>query len=124
MWKFALPAVLIIAGCASPQQQCVSRANKDLRVIDRLIAEKQEIVTRGYAVVTETETRTRFERCRDEDGDARLCRVERDFERTRPVAVNLEEQRDILRQLRAKRAQLADEAQSRIAACRTAYPEG
>ena len=44
-----IPLVLLLAGCATPKENCIKSANKDLAVVDRLIAETQANLTRGYA---------------------------------------------------------------------------
>ncbi|SFR09021.1 hypothetical protein [Poseidonocella sedimentorum] len=126
MLRSALVAapVLLLAACASPYEQCVSRATTDLRVVDRLIQEKTALIERGYAIEEETYTRTKFERCYDEEGKRRTCRVEREYSRDIPVAVNLDEQREILAQLHDQRATLDRAARSTIASCRAAHPEG
>jgi hypothetical protein len=121
---WTLAAVLALAGCATPYEQCRNAVTRDLRVVTGLIAEKEAVLQRGYAIEQETHTRTRFVRCEDDDGDIELCREEESYTRNRPVAVDLEEERRILTQLRAQRAELQARAAADLRACRARYPEG
>ena len=50
-------ALLALAGCGTPQEQCINRNTRDLRTVDRLIVETQGNLQRGYAL----ETVTRYE---------------------------------------------------------------
>lgn len=126
-----LPLVLLVA-CGTPQQQCISRETRDLRTLDRLIAETQGNIDRGYALQEVTVYRDRWVMCRGEDsrsanGDPqpspRLCLDDYADTETRPRAINLAEEADKLRSMRAKRTTLARAAESVVSQCRALYPE-
>ncbi len=119
----ALSALLILAACATPRQQCEARATRDLRVVNQLIEESRAILERGYAFETVEDESLRYTFCLDRDGNRTLCWVrDRDFS-TRPVAVNLDEERAKLASLLRKKEELEVEARAAIEACR-ALPDG
>lgn len=41
--------LLSLTACGTPQEQCIGAATRDMRVVDRLIAEVQGNLARGYA---------------------------------------------------------------------------
>lgn len=114
---FVLSALAILAACATPRQQCEARATQDLRIVNRLIEESRAIVERGYAIETVEDERLRYTFCVDRDGNRTLCWVrDRDI-RTRPVAVNLDEERAKLASLFKKKEELEVRARAAIEAC-------
>lgn len=119
----ALSALVILSACATPRQQCEARATRDLRVVNALIDESRAILERGYAFETVADDRLRYTFCLDRDGNRTLCWVrDRDLS-TRPVAVNLDEERAKLESLLKKKEELEVEARAALAACR-ALPDG
>ncbi len=59
----AMAALLALAACGTPQQQCISAVTHDLTVVDKLIVETQTNIDRGYAYITVPGTITRFVDC-------------------------------------------------------------
>jgi hypothetical protein len=120
-------AGLALAACGTPQERCIARETRDLRVLDRLIAEIEGTLARGYALETETFVITQTVPCTVRGPDNTLvtdwCDREEVLERTRPVAVNLDEERAKLRSMEARRTELARSAAGRVEACRATYPE-
>ncbi|MBD3765401.1 MAG: hypothetical protein IE927_11935, partial [Rhodobacterales bacterium] len=51
-----LPVLTLIAlaACGTPREQCIARETRDLRTVDRLIAETEENLRRGYALEERT----------------------------------------------------------------------
>jgi hypothetical protein len=128
--RLALPLMLalgVLAACGTPQERCIARETRDIRVLDRLIAETQATIARGYALQTETFVISQTYPCRvaAPGGQTRTTLCDRDevVERTRPVAVNLEDERAKLRTMEARRAELARDSAGAVAACRAAHPE-
>jgi hypothetical protein len=119
--------VLVLAGCGTPQERCIARETRDLRVLDRLIAETSATIARGYALESESFVVTQTFPCQVRGPDNRvrteLCDRDEVVERTRPVAVNLDDERAKLRSMEARRAELARSVAGRVEACRAAYPE-
>lgn len=129
-----LALVVALAACGTPQQQCVSAATRDLRTLDRLIAETEGNLARGYGYEDHVIEDTRWFPCAGPDvvlpdgtirpGPTHMC--EDDFTRTerRPVAIDLAGEKAKLAAMKTKRAQLAKAAGPQIAACKARYPEG
>jgi hypothetical protein len=118
---------LAVAACGTPQERCIARESRDLRVLDGLIAETQATIARGYALNTETFVITQSFPCAVRGPNntvlTELCDTEQVVERTRPVAVNLDEERAKLRSMQDRRAEMARSVSARIEACRATYPE-
>jgi hypothetical protein len=125
----ALPALLLLAACGTPQEQCIGRATRDLRTVDRLIAETQANLDRGYALETITVYEDDWTWCRSprlRDGTPtppHLCLDDRPVTKTRPKAIDLTAEARKLDSLKAKQRELARAAQPQIAACRAQYPD-
>lgn len=119
-----------LAACGTPQERCIQRETRDLRVVDRLIAETEANLKRGYALEEVTIYHDRWVRCYEpsssEEGAApraTLCRDEVEQIVTRPKAINLEDEAAKLASLKRKRTALGTEARPAIAACKAQYPE-
>ena len=121
--------LLALAGCGTPQQQCINSVTRDMRVVDRLIAEAEGNLARGYAFASVVEVRPVFVDCTPkptaETPDPRPRQCLKNEERTvsRPVAIDLNAEAAKLASLKAKRTQQASAAAPAIAACQRQYPE-
>jgi hypothetical protein len=128
-----LPALLILAACGTPQQQCINRETRDLRVVERLIAETQGNLDRGYGFEEVTVYNTEYVDCTPRvivpEGqpvppiEPRLCLDEVPETVRRPVALDLAEEQRKLASLQQRRQELLGRAEQVIAACKAAYPE-
>jgi hypothetical protein len=126
----AIMVVLLgLAACGTPQEQCINGLTRDLRVVDRLIAEIEGNLARGYAFETVVVSRPAFVDCtprptaEDPKPKPRQCMGEEDRTVSRPLAIDLNEEAAKLASLKTKRSQLAANASSGIAACQRQYPE-
>lgn len=119
-----LAALGLLAACATPKEQCISKATADLRVVDMLIAQSRATLERGYALETRRYPDMTFQFCKTDEGDSYVCTQHRTRTETVPVAVNLDDERAKLATLEEKRRELAARAQRELAACEAAYPEG
>jgi hypothetical protein len=54
MKRLAFLTLATLTACGTPQEQCISRNTRDLRTVDRLIAESEGNLARGYAFETVT----------------------------------------------------------------------
>ncbi|MFN7004208.1 MAG: hypothetical protein ACK4NW_12365, partial [Roseinatronobacter sp.] len=63
MRLIALPFLLLLAACASPQQSCIRAAQADLRAIDAQVAESEAALRRGYRVTQAREGSTTLNIC-------------------------------------------------------------
>jgi hypothetical protein len=123
---------LMLVACGTPQEQCIARETRDLRVVNRLIAETEGNLARGYAFEEFTTFRTEYVQCGflPDDGDpateprARLCLDRVPETDRRPVAIDLRAEQQKLDSLLAKRRDLELRATDVVAACKAAYPEG
>ncbi|WP_199259115.1 hypothetical protein [Paracoccus binzhouensis] len=127
----ALMPVLVVAGCGTPQEQCIGRNTREYRTISRLLAEVEGNLARGYAWEERTVTRTEWESCpyvlRDKEGNARILhrscmRDVTDTERYRVPIDPAAETRKRDNLLTRKQA-LAPSARAAVQACKAAYPE-
>lgn len=127
MRQFLLLALLAaLAGCATPREACETRATKDLRVLNRLIAESETNLSRGYATEREAYPAVGMHMCYGRVKGkvvARWCHHTETRYRTREVAIDLAEEQRKLDGMRTKREQLMVRARRGIAACAAAYPE-
>ena len=131
-----LSTCFVLVGCGTPQEQCIARETRDLRVVDRLIVEAEGNLKRGYAFEDVVISNTVWVSCvplpvppspdgtpPPEPPQPRLCLEDRDETVTRPVAIDLGAEQSKLSGLKIKRKQLALAGNRSIAACRKAYPE-
>jgi hypothetical protein len=130
MKRLLFPALLLLAACGTPQEQCINRNTRDLRTVDRLIAETQGNLDRGYAYETITVYEDYWTWCEAypvPDGQPqpppRMCLEERSTTQQRAKAIDLNEEARKLDSLKVKRKELARKAEAVIAQCKAEYPE-
>jgi hypothetical protein len=123
-------ALLALAGCGTPQEQCISRNTRDLRTVDRLIVETEGNLERGYALETVTRYEDYWDTCFDNveiDGRISLrpysCEREYSYTELRPRAIDLKAEAQKLDSLKQKRNDLARTAKPLIAQCKAEFPE-
>lgn len=116
-----------LAACATPQEQCISDATRELRTINRLVNETERNLTRGYALETVQEVRVVESICRGENEDGSTftfeCEETRTIDRQRQVAIDLDAERAKLNSLRERQARMQRQAESGVNQCRALYPE-
>jgi hypothetical protein len=125
-----LTSLAALTACGTPQQQCIGAVTRDIRVVDRLIAETEANIARGYALERTVKTRMEWQVCgypaptpENSEPSPRLCLEDVPYETRQPVAIDLNAERAKLAGLREKRAQQGAEVAPAIAACQAAYPE-
>ena len=122
-------ALLILASCGTPQQECIRIVTHDLIVVDQLIAKTQGNLDRGYAYEDRVVTMPAFVDCTPDATTANprpraaACFEDVSHTVTQPVAIDLNAEQVKLTGLQAKRAQLAKASQPAVADCQTRYPE-
>lgn len=127
--RMVLLVCLALAACGTPQERCISNNTRDLRTVERLIAESERNLARGFALESRTEWRMTAVPCyrsARRPGAAPIlttCWDDRPETVTRPRAINLDEEAAKLASLQRKRDQLARQAQSVVAQCRALHPE-
>jgi hypothetical protein len=123
--------ILLLAGCGTPQERCIAAATRDMRVVDRLIAEVQGNLDRGYALEQVSRPAVRWVVCeRGRPATAtrpaqapQMCLQDYQITSTQPRAINLADERQTLAELKAKRAAQAKATAPAVAQCRQAHPE-
>lgn len=130
---FALAALALLVACGTPQERCIQRETRDLRILDRLIGETQGNLARGYALEEVTIYDDYWTTCfrpqpPNADGTknppiAEPCLRDRTRTETRPKAINLAEERAKLASMQDKRRDLARAAERSVNQCRATYPE-
>jgi ribulose bisphosphate carboxylase small subunit len=132
-WVAGLALAGVLAACGTPQEQCINGQTRDLRNVERLIADTQAALARGYGYESVEVTDTRWVVCGyDEvgtDGNGKAVLRARycfdDYTRTerRPVAIDPVAEKRKLDGLVRKRAELLRAAQPVIAECKARFPE-
>lgn len=122
----SLLILTLLTACGTPQERCIIGVNRDLRVVDRLIATSEGNLKRGYALEEVPVFTTVTVPCGGpvaEGARPQLCReVERDYD-TRPKAINLNDEAATLASLRQKRKSLVRQTSSAVAQCKAQFPE-
>lgn len=126
---FALPLCLILAACGTPQQQCIAAATRNLSTVDGLIRESEANLARGYGYQDVLRTIPKYVDCTpnptedNPEPKPQMCWVDSVQTFQQPVAIDLAAEQTKLTQLRAKRAELAAEAEAAVTQCQAQYPE-
>ena len=133
MRALILSGLLVLTACGTPQEQCINRETRDLRVVERLISETQGNLDRGYGFEEVTIFTTEFVDCTPQvvvpegepapEVEPRLCLEEVPQTVRRPVTIDLAAEQRKLDSLQVKRRDLLARAEQVIAACKAAYPE-
>ncbi|OYX44524.1 MAG: hypothetical protein B7Z02_05340 [Rhodobacterales bacterium 32-67-9] len=121
----ALFVLLLLAACGTPQEQCIRTATREIATLDRLIAETETNLARGYALEEREVVRREWSRCDDwvPGTPRRMCFEPVWHTVKRPVAIDPAAEERKLGGLEARRKALGLQAASAIAACRAQYPE-
>lgn len=131
MSRLFLLFLIPLAACATPRQQCDRMATQDLRVIDALIAETQQNITRGYALETEVIDTPRVTFCMGHRHGHRhtgvgmvWCNDRTPVIRERPVAIDVAAEKAKLTSLKTKRPEVLRRSQRALASCAAQHPQG
>ncbi len=115
--------LLALAGCATPQEQCISNASREINVLERLIAETEANVERGYALKTvERVVPDGYRNCGTKEKPVRCAKTKIERKQV-PVAIDLNAEQSKLNSLIARRNADAKTVASTIAQCRAVYPD-
>lgn len=122
---FILP--LLVAACATPREQCINDASRELRVLNSLVSETRANIDRGYALEETQEVRVVQTTCAgtNEDGSTFTfaCEETRTVEREVPVAIDLNAEQAKLDSLLERQSQLRTSTDAAIQQCVRVHPE-
>lgn len=117
----------ILAACATPREQCINDANQSTRVLGQLVAQTEANLARGYALDTVQDVRTIRTTCqgRTEEGVTFTfpCEETQTFQRSVPVAIDLNAEQAKLASLQDRLARQQAAANAAISQCIATYPE-
>lgn len=132
----SLVVLVLLAACGTPQERCIARETRDVRVLDRLIVESEGNLARGYALEEVVTYRDRWVYCPRPaplpaaEGEPappppppQMCLDEVRETSTRPKAIDLRAEAQKLASMQDKRASLLRAAGPGIAQCRAEFPE-
>jgi hypothetical protein len=127
--RLFLPALALLAACATPQEACIGNATRELRTLDTLIAETEANLARGYAFETIEVTRPEWVICGyypakpKQQPKPRYCFQDVTETSRREVAIDPAAEKRKLAGLVERRRALNGPAASAIAECRARYPQ-
>lgn len=134
MNRLILLALLpILAACSTPRESCLRAASRDLVVVDRLIAQVQGNLARGYAVDREPYVTSTVDLCVGNRGYRGIygggvgfsyCSRPVTRYRANPVAIDRQTEERKLRELKQTRARLEKQVNANLEACNARYPLG
>ena len=118
-----LPALFLVAACATPQEQCINTASNQVQILQNGIAKAQGNISRGYAIHKHREEYQVADICYDKEKKPYACFDTEYRTIETPVSIDvIQEHRklaDLKRRLpAAKRKMLTD-----VKSCRMAYPQ-
>lgn len=128
-WYLAAPIALALTACGTPQEQCIGGVSHDLTVLNRLIDETQGNISRGYAYQNTVVDMPGFVDCTPiptkghPDPKPRTCFDDVPTTVTKPVAINLDEERAKLATMLKRREEMTRALAPQIADCKARYPE-
>ncbi|WGV15580.1 hypothetical protein [Fuscovulum ytuae] len=130
MRRLSLVPLVLLAACGTPQEQCINRNTRDLRVMEKLIAETQGNLSRGYAIEEYTVHVPVWQLCQapapapgQPAAAPYYCFEQEAQTRSRPKAIDLKAESAKLESMLERRDQLARAAEPVIAQCKAQYPD-
>lgn len=131
--KRILPFLLVtLTACGTPQEQCINAGTRDLRVVNKLIAESEGNLKRGYALEEKVVRFATFSPCRVQTVPpgatappprVQMCPDHYEQTITQPKAIDLDAEARKLAQLKVRRKELSRAAEAVAEQCRAEYPE-
>ncbi len=119
----ALPALAILAACATPQEQCINTASSQVRNMQALISTTQGNIARGYAIHQSQEPYEAINTCYDKDKKPYTCFHTEYRTVETPVTIDVAEERRKLAQLKRRLPAERRKMDAAIANCRIQFPE-
>lgn len=117
-----LLGLALLAGCATPYERCMAPTLSQLRTVERLMADTEANIARGFAVERRQDVVYDLVPCRDFDNTLYFCRVPVTVDVARPVAIDRSVEEGKLATLRDRRAELRAQVPRLDASCRAQFP--
>ncbi|MFO1175849.1 MAG: hypothetical protein U1E48_11740 [Paracoccaceae bacterium] len=125
-----LAPLVLLAACGTPQERCIRSGTDELRKVDRMIAETQNNLARGYSYQDETIVTHSWEPCFDgfggfgaRPGMRGMCLEPDETTIRRSVPIDPAAETRKLEYLKARRKELLPAANQTVASCKASYPE-
>ncbi len=123
MHRVFLIALLPLAACGTPQEQCIRNAGKDIRILNGLINTTRANINRGYAISSQEYFENEEQACGEIAGEVVYCDVAVAHSRDVAVAIDLNAEQAKLNSLTQKHADLSQRASSVVDDCKRRNPE-
>ena len=124
----AAPFLLALMACATPQERCIIKAAPDLPVLNRLIAETEGNLSRGYAFVDIEVEMEVWKICSVDltssagDVGQTMCLDTETSTMREAVAIDLNAEAAKLSSMQTRRAEIEAQIQPAIAQCQAQFP--
>ncbi|PCH70795.1 MAG: hypothetical protein COC12_07900 [Rhodobacteraceae bacterium] len=125
MFKFkVLGLLIVVAGCTTPKEECLSGATQDYRTVQSLISETNSNIARGYAVHSQSVPYTYQGSCYSYAA-ATYYSCQQTGYRTQqtPVAIDVNAERVKLANYRRLLPQYEAQARAAVSQCNAQFPE-
>ncbi|MGB0902006.1 hypothetical protein [Halocynthiibacter sp.] len=114
----------LMAGCATPYEQCVSFAHRDLYQTQKDIQFLESNIRRGYAVHSQSVPYTVAKECLNENEEPFRCDEVNYHTIETPVAIDISAEQRKLDRARADLPALRAEVAREVRGCQRQYPAG
>ena len=116
-------ASLILSGCATPREMCISQSMSEYRQALNSRSEIQSNVTRGYAVHSQQIPYQYTGQCQDEYLNYYSCSKTGYRAQETPVSIDMEREERNLQRLDQRISVLREQADAGATECRRIHPE-
>ena len=128
MYCFSVLAAGVLSGCATPKQECIAGATRQLRSVESALVTAQGNIDRGYAIHTQRVPYTIGQICYDTYRTTHAvipysCPVTQYRTQTTPVPINVTEERRKVAEYQQMLPELRQQAYAGIQACNAQFPE-
>jgi hypothetical protein len=114
----------VLAACISQRDSCINTANKEMAVINNLVAVTRANVDRGYALTEKTVFVEVYKPCLDPEGQptGSQCPTLEPVTQLVPTAIDLNLEFQKLKSLEQRQAEMQAAVNARIQQCIAVYP--
>ena len=114
--------LLVLTACATPREQCEANVDGNIKALKEAIATSEANLERGYGLETDLEPKFYYGLCLG--GDRIQTCLKQDLKRkSKPVAIDLDEERRKLDSAKGRLAQEERARGSKLSQCAAQYPD-